>query len=811
MDGFLQDCRYGLRTLIKTPGFTAIAVLTLALGIGANAAIFSFIDGVLLKPLPYPDPNNILFVWEKPPGRDRNGVSALNYLDWHNQNKVFQYSAAISGKAVSMSGMGEPQRLNAETASASYFDILGISPARGRTFAPDEDQPGKDQVAVLSSRIWKSQFGSDPNIIGKSIILDARPYSVIGVMPADSEFDRGWQDIWLPLAFGPDDLTRNFHWMRVIARLKPGVTMAQAQADMDGIASRIEEQYPDSNKGWGVHLDRYPDMVVDRDLKHSLYLLLAAVAFVLLIACVNIANLLLARGATRAKELAIRAALGAGRSRMIRQLLTESVFMSLIGVAIAIPLGYGLMRGIQAALPPFSLPPQANVTFDYRVLAFLLMIAVVTAILFGLGPALHITRGGANDALREGARGSTTGGAHHRFSSILVVAEVALAMVLLAGAGLVIRSFYRLLNVDMGIRTDHVLTMGLPMSMSQNTDGQRLTNYLRGLLESIQAVPGVAEAAVTTTLPMEGWGNGMPFQISSHPFTDVSHRDACFYKVISPSYFRALGMRLDRGRYLADSDTKGSQPAIVINEEMAKEYFYKDEDPLGKTILIQEIVTGKHVDGPEIPWQVVGIVSNEKVGNLEETDPGVYVPFTQNPIVGNDLLVRTHGDPAAMGKAIQEAVWRVNKDQALPDVKTLDQIKSETSSSEMLRTVLLGVFAAVALLLSAIGIYGVISYSVAQRTKEIGIRAALGASALDLLRLVVGHGMLLAGIGLVLGSAGALALTRLMSSLLYNTSPHDWPTLVAVELILASVALAACLVPATRAMRVDPMVALHYE
>ncbi|HYL98797.1 MAG TPA: ABC transporter permease, partial [Blastocatellia bacterium] len=429
MDGLIHDLRYGFRTLLKTPAFTIVAVLTLALGIGANAAIFSFVDGVLLKPLPYPDPDKILLIWEKPPGGERNGVSTLNYLDWHNQNKVFQYTAAVTGKPVSLSGTGQPERLNAQTVSASYFDILGIGAAVGRTFAPDEDQPGKDQVAVLSARTWKSRFGSDPNIIGRSITLDGRPYSVIGVMPAESVFDRAWPEIWLPLAFYPDDMTRNFHWMRVFGRLKPGVSMAQAQADMDGIARRIEDNYPDSNKGWGVHLDRFQDLYVDRDLKHSLYLLLAAVGFVLLIACVNIANLLLARGTARSKELAIRAALGAGRGRMIKQLLTESLFLAFAGVAVGAPLGYGLMRGIQAALPPFSLPREAHIQFDYRVVMFLIAVAIITSVLFGLGPALHVTRSGPNEALREGARGSTAGGSRHRLRSILVVVEVALALV----------------------------------------------------------------------------------------------------------------------------------------------------------------------------------------------------------------------------------------------------------------------------------------------------------------------------------------------------------------------------------------------
>lgn len=812
VEGFYQDCRYGLRTLLKTPGFTIAAVLTLALGVGANAAIFSLVDGVLLKPVPYSDPNNILLLWEKLPGYDRALASPLNYLDWRNQNKVFQYTAAVAFERLSstLSGSGQPEALNVQTVSPSYFDVLGVSAALGRTFAPDEAEPGKDQVVILSGQVWKSRFGSDPKIIGKSIRLDGRPYTVIGVLPSGSVFDRSLQDVWLPLAIGPDDMTRDFHWLRVLARLKPGVSMALAQADMDGIASRLEAGFPESNKGRGVHLDRLVDQIVGQDLASSLYLLLATVAFVLLIACANIANLLLARGTARSKEIAIRAALGAGRARVVRQLLTESILLALAGALLGLPLGYGLMRGIVAELPALSLPPEADIQLDYRVLGFLLVISLLAAMIFGIGPAVHGASRGPSEALKEGGRDGTTGSARRRLRDVLVVAEVALALILLVGAGLLIRSFDRLLEIDIGINTDHVLTMGLPMSMNRNMDEQGLTNYLSRVQEEIRTVPGVSEAAVTSVLPMKGWRFGMRFQISGHPPTDPSHREECFFKSVSPSYFRALGMKLRRGRFLADSDIKGSVPAIVINDEMARLYF-EDEDPLGKTILIARIITGKHGVGPEIPWQVVGIVGDEKVEDLQDVSPGVYATFMQSPIVGDYLLVKTTNDPAGLVRSIQAAVWRVNRDQALPDVKTLDQIKNETTSNWMLRTVLLGVFALIALLLSAVGIYGVIAYSVAQRTREIGIRAALGASGWQLFWPVVGRGMLLAGIGLAVGSAGSFALTRLISSLLYNTSPNDLLTLITVDLVLGAVAFIASVIPATRAMRLDPVTALRYQ
>ncbi|HYM13569.1 MAG TPA: ABC transporter permease, partial [Bryobacterales bacterium] len=461
MHTLFSDLRFTLRTLAKSPGFAAVAILTLALGLGANTAIFSFVDAVLLKPLPYRDPGNILALWEKRPDGGENGISSLNFLDWRNQNTVFESIAAATGAPVTLSGRAQPELLNARLVSASYFDLFGSRAAFGRTFAPDEDQPGKGQVAVLSARAWESLFGADPHLLGKTIRLDSKEYTVIGVLPPGSVYDRMGAQIWLPLVFDPSSLTRDFHWLIAFARPKPGVTIEQVRAQLDTIGARIAKDYPNSNKGWGIAVDRYVDQAVGRRLKQSLYVLLAAVGFVLLIACVNLANLLLARGSARSREIAIRSALGAGRARLVRQLLTESLLLALCGAAAGLGLGLLLMRSIHAWMPPYLLPAQADVRLDARVLLFLLGIALLTAILFGLGPALQLTGRDSAESLKEGGRGGSSGASHQRLRNALIVTEVSLAFVLLAGAGLLIRSFERLLNVDPGFETTNVITMGL--------------------------------------------------------------------------------------------------------------------------------------------------------------------------------------------------------------------------------------------------------------------------------------------------------------------------------------------------------------
>lgn len=812
MNELMQDLRYGFRSLLKSRGFTVVAILTLMIGIGANTAIFSFVDGVLLKPLPYAEPERIVRVLEKPPGGGRNGISTLNYLDWQKDNTVFEYMAAQTGGSVTLTGVDEPIRLRGNRVSAHYFDIFGIKPSLGRTFAADEDQQGKDHVAVLSYPLWQTQFASDPGVIGRVVNLDGEPHTIIGVLPMNSAFSRAFAQIWRPLRFEPQNMTRNFHWFGSIALLKRGVTLQRAQAEMDVIGARIARDFPDSNKGWGVGIDPLAETLVGKQLRQSLYILLTAVGMVLLIGCANLANLTLARGTVREREVAIRSSLGAGRLRLIRQFLTESVLLSVTGGVFGLLLGYAIMASLRLAIPPYSLPREANVTMDGRILLFTLVLSIVTGILFGLAPAIHSTRLNLASSMKEGGRGASAGGARQQLRGALVVAEVALAFVLLTGAGLLIRSFFEIQHVDPGFDSTNVVTAGLPVSNKRFPDAAQLNMYLHQVVKKVESLPGVRDVALTSALPMQGWGYGMPFQIGDRQMVDRANRKACFFKMVSPNYFHALGMKLRKGRELSDRDVKGTPAVAVINETMVTKYF-PGENPLGKRILIQEIVPGKTELGPEIPWEVVGIVADEKVGNLDDRsdNPGVYVSYEQSPMYGQALIVRAAMNPAPLHQAIGRAVREVEKNQTLTDLKTLDQIKEESMGANRLRSIMIGVFATVALLLSGIGIYGVISYSVVQRTHEIGIRAALGASTANVLSLVLRGGMIMTLIGLVLGLAGAFGLTRLLSTLLFGVGERDPLTIAGVAVLLAAVAVFACLIPARRATKVDPLIALRYE
>jgi putative ABC transport system permease protein len=811
MPSFLQDLRYAARMLRANPGFTLVAILTLALGIGANTAIFSFVNGVLLKPLPYAHPERILMVWEKPPGGDRNGISTLNYLDWKSQNTVFDGMAAQRGSSMTMSGVAEPVELRAALVSAPYFEIFGVRAALGRTFAKDEDERGAPRVAVMSYKLWQNRFGGDKDILGRKLILDGQPYTVIGVLPRNSSYDRTYSEIWLPLVFEPKDMTRNFHWFRSYARLKEGVTLDQARAEMKVIGARIEKQYPDSNKGWSVTVDALADRIVGSQLRQSLYVLLAAVGAVLLIGCANLANLTLARGTSREREVAIRASLGAGRWRLLRQFLTENVLLSLLGGCAGLALGWVMVKGLKFLMPPFMLPSEADVSVDIRVLLFTLGIAVLTGVVFGLAPALQASHPNLASTMKEGGRGSTASVARRRLRGGLVVLETALAFVLLTGAGLLIRSFDQLQQVNAGFDTTNVLTMNIPFPAAKFKEGNQAARYVRQITDAIETIPGIREVAATSVLPLRGWSNGMPFQIAGKPVKDHANREACFFKQVSPSYFHSLGIRLRKGRGLTEKDVSGAPPVAVINETMAKKYF-PGEDPIGQRILVQEILYGRPGLGPEVPWQVVGMIADEKISGLDDDrSAGMYVPISQSPMEYVSLVVKGEVNPETMQQAIQLHVHQVDPDQALTDVKTLETIKSESVGPNRLRTTLLGVFAGIALLLAAIGIYGVISYSVAQRTHEMGVRSALGASRLDILRLVIANGMLLASSGLVIGLAGAFGLTRLLKSLLFGVSATDPVTMTAVAAVLAGVALSACYVPARRATKVDPAVALRYE
>jgi putative ABC transport system permease protein len=797
--------------LRNSPGFTATAIATVALAIGANTAMFSFVDGVLLRPLPYPDPDRIVRVLERRPDGGRNGVSTLNYLDWVAENSVFERIAPQSGWSATLTGHDEPERLAGAQVGAQYFDIVGARPALGRLFLPGEDQAGKNHVVVLNHTLWESRFGADPAVIGSSILLDGEPYTIVGVLAKGGVYDRTPTQMWRPLAFEQANMTRDFHWFAALAKLKPGVTLEQAQAEMDVIGRRISDQYPDSNKGWGVAVDRLADQIAAPQLRASVIALFTATAFVLLIGCANLANLALARGAARTREIALRASLGAGRWRLARQLLTESVVLSVIGGVVGIGVGYATLRWVRTLLPPFTFPAEMDVTMDTRVLLFSLAVAVATGILFGLAPAIQATRTNLTDAIKEGGAGAMPRSPGRKVRSTLVVAEIALAFVLLVGTGLLMRSLFSLLSVNPGFDSTNVLTANLPIAQARHPDPVELNAYLDAIRAAIDAVPGVRATALTSALPLQGWSYGMPFQIANRENVDLAHRRGGFFKMVSPSYFDTLKIKVLAGRGLNENDKAGAPPVTVINETLVKRDF-PNENPIGQHILVQQIVPGKTQLGEEIPWEIVGVIADEKINGLNDTESaGLYVTMAQSPVYLAGLVVRSAISPSGLETSVRSAVAGVNKDQPLANVRTLEQIVDQSVGQNRVQSILLGIFAAVALLLAAVGIYGVIAYAVTQRTREMGIRAALGASAGDLERLVFRGGMRLALIGLGVGLAGALAVGRLLASMVFGVGVRDPLTFVAVTAVIAGVAALACFVPARRATKVDPTVALRYE
>ena len=806
IDTTLQDIRYAWRSLAKTPGFTFFAVSTIALGLGANAAIFSLVDGVLLRSAGYPEPERIVRLWEKQPYGGRNGISAANYVDWARQSQSFDAIAAKTGGSMSYTGGGEPQSLRVGFVSAPYFRVFGVQAALGRTFANDEDQPGNGKVVVIAHRLWMSQFGGDRGLMGRSILLNGEPYTVIGVLPGASEFDRRWEDIWVPLVFPPNP-ARDYHYLIAVARLKRGVSFQQAQAEMSAIAGHIAELYPAIKKGWSATVDRYVDGVVNKNTHLSLVVLMWAVAAVLLIGCANLANLLMARATLRAREIALRMALGARRGRVVRMLLTESLLLSACGAVAGIALGFGLLQWVESLLPPFYFPPEARIAMDGRVLLFLAAATVLTAIAFGLAPAIQASRRDTAESLKEGGR-STSGGrgalyARHAF----VAVQVAVAFVLLVGGGLLIRSFERLMTVNIGFESEGVVAAGLPLEMEKSPDASKLTLYIGQLLEEVRATPGVQDAAVASALPLKGWGDGMPFHMADNKDKMLGSG----FKIVTPGYFSALRLRLVAGRYLDARDTASSPAVVVVNESFVKAYL-PGQNWRGKRILVEKIAPSRHGLGPMTAWEIVGVVADEKANGVDQVeDVGAYASFAQDPVVGLGLVARGTGDPGTLIKSIQRAVWRFNKNQVLDGPMTMEQIKAESLTFRKLPAMLLGGFALLAMVLSCTGIYGVLSFVTAWRKSELGIRAALGASRGALVRMVAGGGSIPVLAGVVLGLGGAAGLTRFIRSILFATDPLDMTTMMTVAVLLLSVGLTACLVPAWRASRVDPMSVLRQE
>ena len=815
VDTIWQDARYGCRVLRRNPGFSAVALSILAIGIASATTIFSFVDAVLLKPLPYENADRIVRILERRPDGATSWISTRAYLDWRSDNTVFEQMAVQQQGLVTMTGPTDAVPLRVGRVTARYFDVFGVRPVLGRTFAEGEDAPGKEHVVVLSHALWQGQFGADPRIVGTTILLDNQPNVVIGVMPADSAFDRGAAQLWQPLAFRPLNMTWEYRWLNVsFARLKPGVSLEQARAQMDAIGKRIASENPNSNRGWGVAVERYADSIVGPQLRTSLLALTAAVFGLLLICCPNLASLVLVRAVTRKTEVAVRAALGASQRRLIQQLFIEHALLTAAGSVLGIALAYGGIAWLTRTVPPDSLPSEASVGLDARVVAFALTVSALTGILFGLMPALRASAPDLAGAM--GKRGATGGVRQRRVLDALVVGEVAVAFILLCGSALLLRSLVGLINVDTGFVASNVLTMRLPVPGFPPGSGyaspEEFKSYLRSIETSIDSIPGVEDTALTNALPLTNCClYTLNLQIANRPAVDRASRGGGFFKVVTPTYFSALGLTLRRGRFLDQRDRGGAVPAIVVNERLANRYF-PGEDPVGQHVLNPQIVPGRTERGPDVSWEIVGVVANEKISALNDDDSAVvYASYEQSPVYFANLIVRAAREPNGLERTIRKALFDLNPGQAVLDVRTLDGLKTASAASTLVQAEMMSTFSGVAVALAAIGIYGVLAYSVALRRREIGIRAALGASSSRLLRAVLGRGLLVTSVGLVIGVAGAILLAPLLGSVLYNVQPRDPFLMALATTILAFVALVASAIPARRAAKVDPAVVLQTD
>jgi predicted permease len=814
MSTLMQDLKYGLRQLRRNPGFTAVAVLTLAFGIGANTAIFSVVNGVLLNPLPYRQSSRLVSIYARTAQYPRASISYLNFLDWARENQSFSSMAAFRTDILTLTGKGRPERVPAGFISAALFPLLEVKPVIGRSFTPQEDQVGAAPVALISDGFWKRKYGSSPDILGKAITLDGTSYTVVGVVPGGSyysSFRFQNSDVYVPIGQWNDPTFRDRRasmGTHAVGRLKPGVTFEQAKADMDALSQHLAEAYPEADKGVGIALVPLKQDVVGY-IQPYLLVLLAAVGFVLLIACVNVANLMLARSTGRAREFAIRVAVGAGRSRVVRQLLTESILLALAGG------GLGLLLatwGLQAALRvlPEALPRVQEVHLDSRVLLFTVAVSLLTGILFGLAPALRGSTADIQATLKEGGRGASA--AHHRTQSVFVVAEVALALVLLAGAGLMIRSLYALWSVDPGFDPHHVLAFRATFPPLKSSDAIRAV--WRQVSTSLEAIPGIEAASISLgSAPTRGDSN-LPFWLEGEPKpATTSQMKLSLFYLVQPDYLKVMQIRLERGRFLTSNDTEHAPDVVVIDDQFAHAYF-PGQNPIGKRVNFGILNTTAEIVGVVGHVKQYGLDEDASTPVLAQCYLSAYqMPEQFTPLFATNLglVVRAQGSPLADVGRIRDALYQINSQFVMYGVESMDSILADSLSSRRFSMILMGVFAALALLMASVGIFGVISYVTSQRTHEIGIRMALGAERRDVLRLVIGKGLKLALIGVAIGIAGALVLTRFLASVLYGVKPADPLTFIAVSVILTAVALLACYIPARRAAKVDPMVALRYE
>jgi putative ABC transport system permease protein len=802
----IRDLRYGVRMLLKNSAFTTVTVLILAIGIGANTALFSVVDCLLLRPLPYPGSERLVIVWSVPPRGGISNVSPANFLDFRDQNRVFEAMGAAMMAEFNVRVQGVAEKLAGFRVSAGFLEMLGAQPALGRSFTPADERAGAPRVAILSHGAWQRRFGGDPRIVGQPLVVDGESFTVAGILPANFRFVYA-PEILTPAALDPAGAPRDFHVLAALAKLRPGITREQARAEMEGIARNLAASYPAALKGWSVDVWPWRDNIMGQQ-RRSVLVLFGAVGLVLLIGCVNLANLLLAQAAARQRELAVRAALGAGRLRLMRQVLTESVLLSAVGGVAGVLLASWLV-GLAATLVSAPIAAGlAEVGIDWRVLLFALALSIFTGLLFGAAPAWRASQVNLNAELKSASH-AAGGWLGQRMRGGLVVAEVALSLMLLVGAGLTIRSLVAAYSSDPGLRTDNVLTMRLTMPAARYKDPEQVRAFDRLLLQRLNALPGVRAAALASFLPLEAKAIPMRFQLAANP-VPPAERPRVAFQYVSDRYFETLGIQLRRGRLFAERDNESAPRVVIVNEAFVNRFLEKEE-PLGQRLLLDERWVG--AKRASRPWEIAGVVANVKIGGLHtgNDSPLVYAPLMQWPQAGGVLAVHTATGPAGMASAVRDAVRDLDRDVPVSEIRTMEQVAAASVAQPRSRAWILGAFAAAALVLAGLGVYGVMSHTVIRRMHELGVRLALGAQPGELLRSILRQGMLLAGLGLLLGLAGSLALTRVIRSLLYAVDTTDPLTYAAVSGLLLAVALLAAYLPARRAARVDPLVTLRWE
>ena len=809
MRTLLQNFRFALRLLRKSPGFTTVAILTLALGVGATTAIFSIVYATMLAPMPYPHAEQLVLVWSNVHGRDNN-VSVEDYLDLKAQNKTFQSMIPWRADSFNMATADRPQQVRGMRTGPGFYSMWGVKFAMGRDFLPEEGEPGKDHEVILPHAVWE-RLGSDPHIIGKTMRIDFEPYTVVGVL-APGAPDRMQVEFLVPLAFKPEDINREDHRFLISGRLKPGVSIAEAQADLQVIAARLAQEYPQTDKNLGIHVTPLRNYWFQKTTQNNLWALLGAVGFLLLISCANVANLLLAKATTRLKEVAVRASLGATRARVFMQFLTESLVLSVLGGALGIALAEIMLQLMMKTLiagMTLSLPSEADIRLSIPVLLFTFASSIVAGVLFGCAPAWRASALNVNDTLKESGRSGADRG-HQRLRRVLVVSEFGLALALLAGAGLAVHSFWNLTRVDIGVRTDHILSFGLPVPVKHFSQPQQIVSFYRQLLEKLHAIPGVTQASAATATPLGNIEFGMNFDIVGQPRRERGNGNLAILQMATPEYYQTFGVRLLKGRFLTEADNESSPRVALVNEFLAS-HFFPGANPIGQRLLLDQVIPGADRPGPPQDWEIVGVFHDVRITGPRRMFPEIDVPFYQSPWPEAFVDIRTIGNPEEIRKSAGAIIGSMDSDLPMNNVATMDQIVDDNFLEDRSVTELFGIFAAAALFLAAIGIYGVMAFSVAQRTHEFGLRMALGADRNDMLRLVLREGVVLALTGLGLGVLGSAFVGRAIRSILYGVGTIDVLALSAVSALLLASALLACYLPAQRATKVDPMVALRYE